>query len=196
MELHTVTDSPSYVHTCKTLGTKISSLLKSTLYKSGNGEGELYALTISPPENKYSIDFNYNSYQRIIVVELRKACKHFCIVPEFSETGRLHFHGIIRIDDEIKFYRRVNYILRNIGFVKLTKIKTFADHMRYMLYMYKEKYRTLTLLVDVHTNKDPITVPYYMRPDCIIKVLKPRDLKLLKQIELAERKSKTILDYL
>lgn len=55
------------------------------------------------------------------------------VIPEFSETHKLHYHGVIVLrteDSYVRFYDRLKRVKRN-GFVKLVKIQSLTGWRRY-----------------------------------------------------------------
>lgn len=82
-------------------------------------EGYLaYGLTISPPMQKFVInpDNLLRSFE-FIHKDLKKFCKHYLMYPEFDESGRLHYHGIVQPYDRVKF-DRWGGVMRKHGFIK------------------------------------------------------------------------------
>lgn len=124
-----------------------------------------YAITVSP---KYRAQFyrNYDLYKQDlhIIYNLLQTCsKHFRIVPEFAFNEdtlehRLHYHGIIRIDDFIAFTKKsIKKKLQQIGFIKLDKLKTFKDLLNYNIYMHKDLDTTRSI------NKHIIPMNYFKK---------------------------------
>lgn len=105
------------------------------LYKNQN----FYAITISPPPRP-GCDIDLYKSDKYLLCKLIKRCsKHFSLWPEFSPyNDRLHYHGIIRIDDFIKWYRYSKPMIKRLGFIKIDKIKTFKDHLKFIIYSTKE----------------------------------------------------------
>jgi len=110
---------------------------------------DLVALTISPPTSYLTPSFNYNDEIIYIVKTIRRFSKHYIIYPELDESARLHYHGIIRIDDEIKYYksgitnlRRLPRHITNQNVVKQSYIcvkplKDIVNHIKWMYYIRK-----------------------------------------------------------
>ncbi len=95
-----------------------------------------YGLTISPKYRRRINDINLllSDYKKIDII-IRKFSKNYEIYPELSDTGRLHYHGYMTIDDIIKYKRIINS-LRYIGFVKIeTKLR---NKMKWMDYCKKD----------------------------------------------------------
>lgn len=98
----------------------------------------LYALTISPPYRKARAEFLLKSDIFDITRLLNRCSKHWMMTPEFSEQSRLHYHGVVRIDDMIKWHKCIRGYLGNIGFVKLDKLKDNKNHISWLMYCYKD----------------------------------------------------------
>lgn len=97
-----------------------------------------YSITVSPrwrPMNPTMLcEEDYNALNLL----LNKCSKHYILFPEFTElTSRLHYHGVIRIDDRIKFHH-IKYKLDNIGITKIDKLKTPKDHISWLVYCMKD----------------------------------------------------------
>lgn len=97
-----------------------------------------YFVTITPKYRLRSPMELYYSDMRMIRVKLNKFSDHYCLYPEFSVTSRLHYHGIIKIKDLIKFHRIKYQIDRDIGFSKFDKLKTKKDLFCTLIYSMKE----------------------------------------------------------
>ena len=98
-----------------------------------------YAITISPPYKPYNSPlFLYQGDKPLIRKRLNLFSNYYNLYPELDEKNRLHYHGIIKIKDMIK-YRHVKYKLdRELGYIKINKFQTFQDKLRYLLYSMKQ----------------------------------------------------------
>lgn len=84
----------------------------------------LYAITISPPY-RLSLNGIYKTNRFLffrdkqeIQTGLNRCSKHYFIYPEITLDGRLHYHGLIRIDDLIKWKRStITHLRRQLGLV-------------------------------------------------------------------------------
>lgn len=112
------------------------------------------ALTISPPartnnklknpnrhlfiDDKYTIQqiFKYNKI------------KTYIIYPEIDEKGRLHYHGIITLNNTelVRFEKHARHKLKQIGFVDTTDCTKFINNLRYIIYMSKDWLKTKEIL--------------------------------------------------
>lgn len=104
-------------------------------------------MTISPPMRtyrnvKYILDEDVSQIRTL----LNRCSQHWILVPEFSKDTRLHYHGVIRIDDVVKWHKAVRHRLNNIGFVKLDPLKDNRNHVSWLCYIYKEWHITLKVL--------------------------------------------------
>jgi len=142
---------------------------------------QLYAVTISPPQRYMKPDMLYSSDLIGLVYYLNRASKHYIIYPEFQHTtSRLHYHCIVRVDDMIKWHRQVYQQLAKIGYMKVDRLNTHYDHLRWLLYIRKDWELTKSIL-----NIDSPVIPN--RKKKVVGVIKH------KQITCDR---KTIMDYL
>lgn len=105
------------------------------------------ALTITPPyrsinklyRNPNRMLFDEDADQIHCIMKYNKI-KGYIIYPEFSEKGRLHYHGILTLNptEYIRFHKHAIHKLKLIGFVDITIIKEFINNLRYVVYMSKE----------------------------------------------------------
>lgn len=55
-----------------------------------------------------------------ILKKIRTVSKEFTLYPELGVSGsNIHFHGVIKLHDEIKWYKSVLPILKRNGFIKI-----------------------------------------------------------------------------
>ncbi len=105
-----------------------------TNYKSK----KYFAITISPPPyngNEYFKEYeDRKSFKRY----LKQCSKHYLFISEWDNNDRLHYHGIIRIDDKYKWYHSSKRKFKIIGFTKIKLIKNFTEHLRWLCYMKKD----------------------------------------------------------
>lgn len=106
-----------------------------------NGTYQKIAITISPPDRtgKYNrLEGIYRADKYDLNRKLRLCSKYFILYPETDLQGRLHYHGILKIDDHIKFYKKVlPYIKHSLGFVMLKPLKNHKDNMNWLIYSMK-----------------------------------------------------------
>lgn len=105
------------------------------------------ALTISPPmrytylQNKNPNRMLYDDDKNMIkqILSYNKIYKYI-IYPELDEKGRLHYHGILDLDNThyIRFHKHAIHKLRQIGFVDITILNEFKNNLRYVIYMSKQ----------------------------------------------------------
>lgn len=99
----------------------------------------LYAVTVSPPfrKGRPKVWYEYDSYG--LHQHFNKFSKHYMFVPEFDNNSRIHYHGVVRIDDSIK-HHKTKYILdKSIGYSKFDPLKTLHDHIRWLIYCNKNQ---------------------------------------------------------
>lgn len=112
-----------------------------------------------------------------------RCSEHWTLVPEFSKESRLHYHGVIRIDDCVKWHKESRHRLNKIGIVKLDPLKDNKNHVAWLCYIYKEWHITSKVF-------SLIEPPRYVRP-------KRKRKEVDNTIVLSQgRKCKSILDYI
>lgn len=99
---------------------------------------EIYSITISPPYRLFRPGELYEQDSYVLRRWLNKFSKHYCLYPEFDKHSRLHYHGIVKIDDLTKYHRTKYIIDKGLGFVRIDKLKTSIDHLRFLIYSMKE----------------------------------------------------------
>lgn len=68
---------------------------------------------------------------------LRRCCKDFSLAPELTEDGIIHFHGILKGVDRVKWYKSTLYKLRRqFGFCRIEKGRT---PLGYFIYLRKDQ---------------------------------------------------------
>lgn len=103
-----------------------------------NRTSHFFALTISPPQRPERSSFLFVDDVCSIRKCLNKASSHYMLVPEFTlEDARLHYHGVVRVDDPIKWFKSVRKNLNKIGFVKTVPINGNKSHLGWLCYCYK-----------------------------------------------------------
>lgn len=106
----------------------------------------IFAITISPPPRRMSPKYAYNEDKYVLERWLNSFSRHWILYPEFSKESRLHYHGIVRMDDKIKFHKTKYRIDKTVGFVKVEELKKVIDHFRWLIYCQKEYADTSRLL--------------------------------------------------
>lgn len=109
-----------------------------------------YFITISPPYRALAPSILYQQDTYMIYQYLNKCSDHYIIYPEFSSSSRLHYHGIIRINDLIKWHRQKALFDKAVGLTKIILIQNNKEHLRSLIYSMKEWPSTRSLL------KEPI----------------------------------------
>ncbi len=103
-----------------------------------------YAITISPPPyggNQYYKEFeDYKYFKKI----LKRTSEHSVFFTEWDNLDRMHYHGLIRIDNKIKWYRCSRRKFSNVGFVNIKLIKNFTEHLRWLNYIKKDQWLNLS----------------------------------------------------
>lgn len=113
-----------------------------------------FALTVSPPyRSKMSPKYLYSEDKYVLERWLNKFSRHWILYPEFSKDSRLHYHGVVRVDDKIKLHKTRHQMVKKIGFIKLDKLATPRDHLRWVIYCQKEYADTRRLAEVFHRRK-------------------------------------------
>lgn len=122
-----------------------------------------FALTISPPDrtcrylNLRDCYHNDISNYRIL---LKKCCNHYCLFPELDQNGRLHYHGLIKLTDRVKWFKLVKPALQTYGFICVKPLKSFIDHLNWSIYCLKEFAMTKQVLGKRNKDLDILCMPY------------------------------------
>lgn len=104
------------------------------------------ALTFSPPTSNNTPKFDhYNYYMQILKIIKPSTCR-FVMYPEIDKSGRLHYHGILHVKDEIRLYKDTFPKLRKMGFIKVKQMKTFMSILGWLTYCMKEWPKTKLVL--------------------------------------------------
>ncbi len=121
----------------------------------------LYSITISPSYRLSDPLFLYNKDIPLIIRWFRKFSKHFILFTEICESSsRIHYHGTISIFDIIKFHRTRYNIQKNIGFIKLKRLNTTLDLLRWTYYIRKDYHSNYKLFPFImHLNKPKRITP-------------------------------------
>lgn len=121
------------------------------------------AITISPPnrckgsklKNPLRYMFDEDCAQMMSFFKYNRI-KSFIIYPELDDKGRLHYHGIIKLDlnQFVRFHKHCIHKLRLIGYVDIVNLskKTFEDRLKWVIYITKNWSYTKSVL----DLKDPI----------------------------------------
>lgn len=108
----------------------------------------MFAITISPRYRTLDPVRLYDMDMHGIRRYLNQCSHHYILYPEFDSTSRIHYHGVVQIDDIIKWHK-IKYKFDGIGFTKVDRFKTFKDHLTYLLYCQKDYAVTGQLLEPV-----------------------------------------------
>lgn len=112
----------------------------------------VYGITISPRYRTLNPQTLYDQDSHAIRRQLNKCSHHYILYPEFDTSSRLHYHGIIRMDD-LRKYHHIKYCLDAIGWTKCDKIKTHMDHLRWIIYCQKNGPQLMDPIIYKHLNK-------------------------------------------
>lgn len=124
------------------------------------------ALTISPPDRvtKYVALRDIFLKDCMEIGWLLKQCsKQFVLYPELDFKGRLHYHGIVLIHDQIKWYKKVMPSIKIIGFICLKELPKTKDRLNWLTYCMKEWGMTRELLGRVRGELAEPIMPSHSR---------------------------------
>lgn len=98
-----------------------------------------YFITVSPPYDKSNSTNSalHKYYTQRIQLHFNKFSKHYMFYPEYSENSRLHYHGIVKIDDLCKFHHIRKQMTKELGIIDIQLIKSFEEHLRSLTYSMK-----------------------------------------------------------
>lgn len=98
-----------------------------------------YALTISPPDRcDKSPKTLYRLDRDEIMYYTCKFSNEFIFYPEFSSSGRLHYHAIVHVSDKYKFYH-TKHLLNHLGFCMWKPLNNFIDKLNWLQYCKKDQ---------------------------------------------------------
>lgn len=97
----------------------------------------LWALTISPKQRVGDPKLYYVDDRVSMVRLLSRFSEHYIMYPEFTLTGRLHYHGIVLITDNYKYYHTKHH-LDKLGFTMWKPLSSFFDHLTWLHYCKKD----------------------------------------------------------
>lgn len=117
-----------------------------------------FFVTISPSIREGFPQTIYEDDKLKIIRAVRKASKHYIIYPEFAyPSGRLHYHGIIVVNDMIAWCKFTLPRFRMLGFTDIKPIRQKEYRLNFILQGKIEK--------NVHVYKDVsiLSVLLYIR---------------------------------
>jgi len=98
-----------------------------------------YALTVSPPRRSYD-DVKQYRHDIYNMRKIHARIEHFLVIPELSWEGRLHYHGVFLASkkDMVWVKKTLGRRTFNLGYLKITKLKTFKDKLTWLIYCKKD----------------------------------------------------------
>jgi len=94
--------------------------------------------------------------------EMSACMKTMCIIPEYTLSGNIHYHGWFQLLNQYKWYKQTLPKLKNNGFVKIDYANRFKVHdygpEENALYYYKKE-----VIRDSYLTSDPplVSKTYY-----------------------------------
>lgn len=146
------------------------------------------AFTWSPAPNLQRTDPQAGYKNQLPILKtLIKCCEYIKLHPEFHMNGTLHYHAILKITDQIKWYRSVLPNIRANGFVV---IKKNLD-CKWMDYIEKD-WEISKAVLDLETPLDLQSLKTYRKPH---QRLPPSDSNsLLKYLTIREIPNNPVKD--
>lgn len=95
-----------------------------------------------------------------IMKVLHRCSKDWWIIPELTKSGRIHYHGWLRIDDKIKFYKQTYPFLKSDGFVKTVELETQKDMHDWMWYCTKDENTNKIIFSDKKKPREIVETSY------------------------------------
>lgn len=95
--------------------------------------------------DKFKNEFEYEHNWKKMLHYLRhinRCSKKYCILPELSDTGKLHAHGWFIMSDSIKWKKSVYNTIASQGFVKVNK----CNSLKAMYYYKKDLSETIEFI--------------------------------------------------
>lgn len=86
------------------------------------------AVTISPRDRvgeyvskrmKHPLRCIYDDDEKVIRRALNRSSKEYTIYPELDDTGRLHYHGTVKVYDMLKWKTNTCTLLKTLGFINV-----------------------------------------------------------------------------
>lgn len=145
------------------------------------GSTLLHDFTLSLPY-VYDVPAHKQHTEAIDIIKrlFNKCSDHYIVYPEFTSQCRLHYHGIIRITDKIKWIRSVfGSLLKQLRMdhkcVQFRMIKSFNSHLRWLWYIRKHWDTTKRVL---RIESPLIYRKAIARPKIHIEILHPANEKI------------------
>ena len=128
---------------------------------------ELYFITISPPHRRGGSEYHYNNDKYNMTKYLNKISSHWIIYPELSDTFRLHYHGVIRMNSYQKYFKYIKKRIESIGFITMSRIRTAYQHIRTLHYCKKNYYQLNDTCIKMFMYKRVKKTPRVKNPSAL-----------------------------
>lgn len=106
--------------------------------KGGVSKTGLYFITISPKYRLQDPLLLFHDDIRFLRPQFNKFSNHYIIYPEFSDQSRLHYHGIIYINNTLKYNKSKWRIDVHLGFMYCRYINDHKENIKSILYSSKQ----------------------------------------------------------
>lgn len=109
------------------------------------------------PDPRTFRGYNKPIRQLIVAADILRGlrrCSTFILYPELTLAGHLHFHGIVKVEDRIKWYRQVLPNIKLHGFVCIKEITNYQGWIEYC--SKDQEHMTKILKVDIPFTEDHV----------------------------------------
>jgi len=143
-----------------------------------------YFVTLSPPTKrdgfKPKVRHHYYKLYEYDAVLIHRAFNRgkiprYYFIPEISDKGRLHYHGIMTCTkhEMYSWYRETqNALAAHLGFVDVKLIKNFEDHIRIQQYIRKNRQMTCEIIETDEIITGKALTPYKRKVKHIKEVVR------------------------
>lgn len=105
--------------------------------------------------DKWIIPYNVNYIQIKLQDFLRRWSKvaNYIMVQDYSKTGRLHYHGILEMQQIDRFERLIINLRKTFGRVECKQIAFWESYIKYMLGIYDPLHEKFSTAIEWHRNR-------------------------------------------
>lgn len=131
------TQAASYLTSSRPVDTKLLDHWKTYYQNNWSTNYQNYMITITFCKKKKAYNFRkirfedsktrvVQYFERYFLKYLKKERVKYLLIPEYTQSGDLHYHGIIQYRDYEQFNKIKRYIGRNMGFQRHDQIESFT----------------------------------------------------------------------
>lgn len=137
-------------------------------------------VTSSNPDQQYDYHKTWMNMLVGYIQHLKRCSNEFCIVPEISDSGRLHIHGWFKMSDKIKWQKSVHGKFYNNGRLKFNKMNSLNS----LEYYRKSIDNTMHFLDSRHIVVSHDTIGCVMSDIRLMKHNLATDTPVVKKLDL------------